>query len=176
MGLNTKESINQPIYGWFYSYKYSQIIGYHNKWISLNFSYNGTDEKIYKHINQTILDGNVMNIYLIIMLGKYGAIDNDDYYCHGYYIIKFSSSTYTLKIDLSSDGQVISSGKMVSGSRTIWEKLTSGYHNYSLKGLNLRYMYFSQKTFWINWNTSIWSAESGVHIDMLWFLLILVLK
>ena len=35
----------------------------------------------------------------------------------------------------------------MSGSRTIWEKLTSGYHNYSLKGLNLRYMYFSQKNF-----------------------------
>ena len=29
----------------------------------------------------------------------------------------------------------------LSGSNHIREKLTSGYHNYPLKGLNLRYMY-----------------------------------
>ena len=47
------------------------------------------------------------------MEGKYGAIDNDDYSCHGYYIIKFSSSPYTLQAELIIDGQVISSGEMV---------------------------------------------------------------
>ena len=41
------------------------------------------------------------------------AIDADDYSCHGYYIIKFSSSPYTLQEDLSIDGQVISSGEML---------------------------------------------------------------
>ena len=34
-----------------------------------------------------------------------------------------------------------------SGYSPRQEILTSGYHNYQLKGLNLRYMYFSQKTF-----------------------------
>ena len=43
----------------------------------------GTDEEIYEKINQTILDGNVMNMYLIITEGKYGAIDTDDSSCHG---------------------------------------------------------------------------------------------
>ena len=57
----------------------------------------GTDEEIYKHIHRTILDGNMMNMYLIIMEVKYGAIDTDDSSCHGYYIIKFSSSPYNLK-------------------------------------------------------------------------------
>ena len=37
--------------------------------------------------------------------------------------------------------------QQLSGSRPIWEKLTSGYHNYQLKGPNLRYMYCSQKQF-----------------------------
>ena len=32
-------------------------------------------------------------------------------------------------------------------SQTNMRKLTSGYHNYPLKGFNLRYMYFSQKQF-----------------------------
>ena len=59
-----------------------------------------------------------MNMYLIITEVKYGAIDNDDYSCHGYYIIKFSSSTYTLQADLSIDGQVISFGEI-----GMWKKL-----------------------------------------------------
>ena len=43
----------------------------------------GTYEYDYEHINRTTLDGNVMNMYLIIMEGKYGAIDADDSLCHG---------------------------------------------------------------------------------------------
>ena len=57
----------------------------------------------------------MMNMYLINMEGKYGDIDNDDYLCHGYYIIKFSQSPYTLQTDLRIQGQVISSGEMVCG-------------------------------------------------------------
>ena len=38
-----------------------------------------------------------MNMYLIIMEGKYGAIDNGDSSCHGYHIIKFSSSVPSSK-------------------------------------------------------------------------------
>ena len=65
---------------------------------------------------------------------------------------------------------------ILCGSSLRWEKLTSGYHNYPLKGLHLRYMYFSQIFLWINWNISIWAAETGAYIDMFLFLLILVMK
>ena len=78
----------------------------------MNFLDDGTDEEYYKNINQTILDGNVMNTYLIIIEEKYGAIDTDYYLFHGYYIIKFSSYPYTLQSDLIIYGQVISSGKI----------------------------------------------------------------
>ena len=71
----------------------------------------GTDEKYYEQMNWTIIDGNVMNMSLVE--GCYGNIDSDDSTCHGYYIIIFYSSPYTLKADLSIDGQVISSGEMV---------------------------------------------------------------
>ena len=64
-------------------------------------------------MNLNILDGNFMNISLIIMEGKYDANDTDDYLCRGYYIIKFSSSPYTLQADLSIDGKFISSSEMV---------------------------------------------------------------
>ena len=44
------------------------------------------------------------------MKGKYGAIYDDYSSCHGYCIIKFSSSPYSLQADFIIDGQVISSG------------------------------------------------------------------
>ena len=72
-----------------------------------------TDEEDYEHTNQTILDGIVMNMSLIIMEGNYIDIDADDFTCHGYYNIKFSSSPYTLQSDLSIHGQSIYSSEMV---------------------------------------------------------------
>ena len=54
-----------------------------------------------------------MNMSLNTTEVKYGAIDTDDYAFHGYYIIKFSSSPYTLQAYLSIDGQVISSEMIV---------------------------------------------------------------
>ena len=62
-----KSAVNQPIYGRFYNFKNSQILGCHNNWILMNFLDGGTDEQYYENINRNILDGNVMNIYLMIM-------------------------------------------------------------------------------------------------------------
>ena len=70
------------------------------------FFYDGRNEKYYE-------DDNVMNMLLIIMEGNYVTIDDDDSSCHGYYIIKLFSSTYTLQTDLSIYGQVMSSSEMV---------------------------------------------------------------
>ena len=64
----------------------------------------------YEFRNITIIEGNVMNMYLIITNGNYGAIDADNSSCYGYYIIIFSSSLNTLQSDLNIDGQVISFG------------------------------------------------------------------
>ena len=68
-----------------------------NNWIMMNFLDDGTYEVEYKHINLTILDGNVLNMYLIIMEVNYCDIYADYFTCHGYYIILFSSPTYTLQ-------------------------------------------------------------------------------
>ena len=79
----------------------------------MNFLDDGKYEEEYKHINQTILDGNVMNTSLIIIEGDYGAIDDDDSTCHCYHIIIFYSSPYILQAEFSIYVQVISSGEMV---------------------------------------------------------------
>ena len=49
----------------------------------MDFKDDETDEEIYKHINRTILDVNVMNMYLISMEGNHGDIDTDDSSCNG---------------------------------------------------------------------------------------------
>ena len=67
----------------------------------------GIDENICEHIIQIILDGNVMKMSLIIAEGIYVDIETDDYSFHGYYIIKFYSSTHTLQTDLVINGKVI---------------------------------------------------------------------
>ena len=41
------------------------------------------------------------------------SFDDDNYTCHGYYIIRFSSSPYNLQSELIIEGQVISYGEMV---------------------------------------------------------------
>ena len=63
---------------------------------------------------------------------KYGAIDTDDSSCHGYYIIKFYSSPYTLQSDLSIDGQVISSGEMICEG-TYFSPININSHYYVYK-------------------------------------------
>ena len=108
-----KETVNQTRYGKVYNCKYSQILGCHNNWTLITLKDYGPEEEIYEHINRTIIYGNVINMYLIVMELKYGAIDTDDYSCRGYYIIKFSSSPYTFQADLIIYGQFISSGEMV---------------------------------------------------------------
>ena len=76
-----------------------------------------------------------MNTSLIITRGNYGAIDSDDYSCHGYYIIIFSSSTYTLQSEFNIYGQVISSGEMVC-ERTYYFPIDISYHYYVSPKMN----------------------------------------
>ena len=66
------------------------------------------------------------------MEGKYGAIDTENSSCHGYYIIKFSSSPYTLQTDLSIYGQLISYGKIVYEG-TYFLPININYHYYVLQ-------------------------------------------
>ena len=71
--------------------------------IEFNDFNDGADEEYSKHINQNFLDGDMMNMTLIITKEKYGTIDTNDSSCYGYYIIKFSLSPYTLQAVLSID-------------------------------------------------------------------------
>ena len=90
----------------------------------MNFLYEETDEKEYKHINQTIPDGNMMNMYFIVMELNFGAIDADNSACWGYYIIGFSSYPYTLQKYFIIYGQVIYSGDMVCEGKYYFQSIS----------------------------------------------------
>ena len=97
-----------------------------------------------------------MNMSLIIIEGKYGAINTDDSLCHGYYTIKFSSSPYTLQADLSIDGKVISSGKIVC----------EGTYIFSIN-INSRYCVLQQNKF-INTTFSL-GTIIDVNINIIYY-------
>ena len=72
---------------------------------------------------------------LTIMESKYGAIDTDDSSFHGYYVIKFYSSPYTLQEYLIIHGKVISSGEMVYEGNYFFP-INVNSHYYVLQKLN----------------------------------------
>ena len=76
-----------------------------------------------------------MNISLIVIKINYGAIDDDDSTCYGKYIIRFSSSTYTLQEDLNIDSHVISSGEIVFGV-TYYFPININFHYYVSPKIN----------------------------------------
>ena len=70
-----------------------------------------------------------MNMYLIINAVNYGDIDDDDYACHDYYMIRLSSFAYSLQVYLNIEVQVISSGEMVCEGK-YYLPININYHDY----------------------------------------------
>ena len=73
----------------------------------MNFIDDGPDNVDYEFKYRTIIDGNVMNVSLIILKGNYCAVDAGDTSLQSYYIIIFTLDPYTLQEELNIDGQSI---------------------------------------------------------------------
>ena len=105
----------------------------------------GTDEEYYEKFNQIILDGNMMNMSLIIMEGKYGTIYTDDSSCHGYYTIKFSSSLHTLQADFIIGGNVMNMSLIImKGNSGDIDADDSSCHGYYIINFFLLHIPFNQ--------------------------------
>ena len=108
----------------------------------MNFLYDVKDEAECEHMNINILSVNVTNIYFIILKLNYGTIDTDDTPFHGYYIIMFSLSRYTLQEDFNIDVQVISYGEIVcKGTNFFTITIHSCYYVYSTNESNNTIVY-----------------------------------
>ena len=64
----------------------------------------GTDEEEYESVHNIILYGFVNNKAQTLKVGSIDAIDGDNKHLHGYYMVGFLSSPYTLQENKTIDG------------------------------------------------------------------------
>ena len=67
----------------------------------VSFIDDGTEKVDYECISRNIIDGNIMNMYLIITERNYGAINADNSSYNGCYTIRFSSPPHTLQSEFN---------------------------------------------------------------------------
>ena len=120
-----------------------------------------TENVEYEYINWNIFDGNDMNMYLIIIEVNYSTIYDDYSTWHGYYIIIFSSSPYTLQADFNIEGQVISSGEIVCEVTYYFPINTNSNYYVTPKKSNNKIVYLSTM---INGNIKIIYYDSNAVV------------
>ena len=69
-----------------------------------------TSSDTFDESHQVVLDVISDNMASFVESGKYEAINTTDTSTNGFYVIMFTSGTYTLQENISIDGQIITSG------------------------------------------------------------------
>ena len=69
-------------------------------------SQNSSPSDAFDEINQVFLDGVIDNIYSLVEPVKYGAINTTETTTNGFYVIMFTSETYTLQDNTTIDGKL----------------------------------------------------------------------
>ena len=89
---------------------YWQVLGSFNNWNIIQLSQKSTTSDAFDEIRQFVLDGISDHTALLVESGKYGAINTTDTTSNGFYVIMFTSESYTLHDNTTIDGQIITSG------------------------------------------------------------------
>ena len=103
-----------------------------------------------------------MNISLIIMEGKYDDIGADDFSCHGYYIIKFYLSPYTLQTDLIIYGQFIPSGEMVCEGDYLFQININSHYYFLQKTKSIYTIVSLRKILYCNGNIICYDSKGDI--------------
>ena len=69
-----------------------------------------TSSYTFDEIHQVVIDGISDDMASLIESGKYGGINTTDTSTNGFYVIMFTSVTYTLQENTTIDGKIINSG------------------------------------------------------------------
>ena len=98
-------------------------------------------------------------MFLIIVEVNYGDIGDDDFTCHVYYIIIFSSFPYTLQSYFNIYGQVISSDEILC-EVAFYFTININYHNYvSTENKSNKTIVYLRKI--INFNVNVICYDSN---------------
>ena len=73
-------------------------------------SQKSTSSDTFDEIHQVVLDGISDNMASLVESGKYGAINTTDTSTNGFYVVMFTSGSYTLQKNTTIDGQIITAG------------------------------------------------------------------
>ena len=92
---------------------YCPVLGYFNTCNIIQLSQKSTPSDKFYEIHRVVLDGISDNMASLVEPGKYGAIDTDDTATNGFYFIMFQSEAYKLQDNTTTDGQIITAGKLV---------------------------------------------------------------
>ena len=72
-----------------------------------------TSSDTFDEIHQVVLDGKSDNMASLVKSGTHRAINTTDTPTNGFYIIMFTSGSYTLQENTTIDGQIITAGELV---------------------------------------------------------------
>ena len=76
---------------------YWPLLGAFNNWNIIQFSSKSTSSDTFDEIHQVVLDGISDNMVSLVESGTYGAINTTYTSTNGFYVIMFTSGTYTLQ-------------------------------------------------------------------------------
>ena len=110
----------QPRFAQVQTCKYWKIFEGMNDWIIMTLQDKGTRDTEIEEMHQVMLDGIAMNLAGFIKPNTYGAVATDDTSSHGYYIVFFLSSPYTLQEDTKCGDYCIDNGELVCEVRYVY--------------------------------------------------------
>ena len=76
----------------------------------IQLSHNSTPSDTFDDKHQVVLDGISDNMALLVVSGKYGAINTTETTNNVFYFIMFTLEAYTLQYNTTIDGQIVTAG------------------------------------------------------------------
>ena len=93
---------------------YWPIFGSFNNWNIILLSHKSTPSDAFDEIHQVIIYGISDNMASLVESVKYGDINTTDAETNGFYVIMFTSESYTLQYNTIIDGLIITDGESVA--------------------------------------------------------------
>ena len=92
---------------------YWPVLGFFNNLDIIQLSQKSTPSETFDEIHQVVIDGISDNMAFLVESGKYGAINTTYTKTNGFYVIMFTSESYTLQDNTTIDGKIITAEELV---------------------------------------------------------------